>query len=431
MFISKTTTLMAVCAALLVAQYGSVEAASSPYNPSTSDGNSYFVPVSSYLPTNDDHGNVYLPGGSPKTPDNKTTAPKGGETAPSGGSNPDSKTPATKKDEEKPDAKKPSTTTPDNKKEEENTTPKGVKRTIWYSNPDSKTPATTPDSKKEDEKPSSTAPDSKKEEQDTKKPDSSTPSNTPNTPNTPADNQTTPNDSKNAGGSKDDTGKAPAPSTTSPGDNKPITEAPANNVPISDYESPDSYVGNNPKGICQGKRIHKLVKASDRITLTFNVPKAYPGDCKLYIMDENYSNSQWIATKPNCGVRTGTIPWTVDIPSNVTGKKVLRWVWDAKRPDGNICHVEMCHDIQIKHKKKSVKDDAYSPYKPDGKKNKDDKKKKKSPYGSEDDDGSSDSSSNDSSNDSKSSSKSKPYSQGSRNGGSDRHKNANAYPHRF
>ncbi|RKP24849.1 hypothetical protein SYNPS1DRAFT_29403, partial [Syncephalis pseudoplumigaleata] len=110
----------------------------------------------------------------------------------------------------------------------------------------------------------------------------------------------------------------------------------------------------------QGRRIHTLVKACNRVTLSFKITKAYPGDCKLYVLDKNYGQPQLIATKPSCGVRTGTIPWTVELPAQLSGSKVLRWVWEAKRTDGQTCNVEMCHDIEItksapKKTKKGVK----------------------------------------------------------------------------
>ncbi|KAI9596573.1 hypothetical protein BDF19DRAFT_437918 [Syncephalis fuscata] len=136
----------------------------------------------------------------------------------------------------------------------------------------------------------------------------------------------------------------------------------------SDSDNPDNYVGKAPKGACQGNRNRKLVRATTSITLSTTLKKSYNGDCKVYLMNEDYSGSQLIAQKKNCGASANS-SWKIDLPGQASGKKIIRWTWDVKRPDGNNCHVEQCHDVVISKPSSGTK------YGGGSRKNDDDKKK--------------------------------------------------------
>ncbi|KAI8057119.1 hypothetical protein BDF22DRAFT_773667 [Syncephalis plumigaleata] len=110
---------------------------------------------------------------------------------------------------------------------------------------------------------------------------------------------------------------------------------------IDDLKSP------NTKGICRDEPAGKVTNVGHSVTLGFTITAPHIGMCEVYILDENLGNARKIASKKDC-VATGKVgSWTVNIPSDISGRKVLRWKWDAAHLKTTIEHYEQCADINI------------------------------------------------------------------------------------
>jgi hypothetical protein len=110
---------------------------------------------------------------------------------------------------------------------------------------------------------------------------------------------------------------------------------------VDDLKAPDT------KGICRGEPPGKVTNVGHTVTLGFTITAPHIGMCEVYILDENLSNARKIASKDGCAAPGKVGPWTVTIPSDITGRKVLRWVWNAAQLVTSIEHYEQCADINI------------------------------------------------------------------------------------
>ncbi|KAI8057123.1 hypothetical protein BDF22DRAFT_740653 [Syncephalis plumigaleata] len=110
---------------------------------------------------------------------------------------------------------------------------------------------------------------------------------------------------------------------------------------IDDLKSP------NTKGICRGESAGKVTNVGHSVTLGFTITAPHIGMCEVYILDENLGNARKIASKDGCAAPGKVGPWTVNIPSDISGRKVLRWVWNAAHLVTTIEHYEQCADINI------------------------------------------------------------------------------------
>lgn len=54
-----------------------------------------------------------------------------------------------------------------------------------------------------------------------------------------------------------------------------------------------------------------------------------------------------LGKKKNCAEKKNAPPWTVRLPENASGKKVLRWVWVEEQKDSSIRFYENCADVII------------------------------------------------------------------------------------
>lgn len=109
----------------------------------------------------------------------------------------------------------------------------------------------------------------------------------------------------------------------------------------------DDLKAPNTKGICRGETPGKVTNVGHSITLSFTITAPHIGMCEVYILDENLGNARKIASKDGCAAPGKVGPWTVEIPSDITGRKVLRWVWNAAHLVTTIEHYEQCADINI------------------------------------------------------------------------------------
>ncbi|KAI8057114.1 hypothetical protein BDF22DRAFT_669624 [Syncephalis plumigaleata] len=99
--------------------------------------------------------------------------------------------------------------------------------------------------------------------------------------------------------------------------------------------------------ICRGESAGTVTDVGHSVTLQFDITAPHIGPCAVYILDENLSNPQKIAEKDDCAAPGKTGPWTINIPNNISGRKVLRWTWDAKHLVTTTEPYENCADINI------------------------------------------------------------------------------------
>lgn len=109
----------------------------------------------------------------------------------------------------------------------------------------------------------------------------------------------------------------------------------------------DSIRNPNSAGLCRGEPKGKVTNVSPGpLTLQFEISAPHIGPCEVYLLDANLGNSKKIASKMNCASPPG--PWTVDIPSDVSGHHVLRWTWDAQHiSKSDPEKYENCSDLNI------------------------------------------------------------------------------------
>ncbi|KAI9596974.1 hypothetical protein BDF19DRAFT_464418 [Syncephalis fuscata] len=86
--------------------------------------------------------------------------------------------------------------------------------------------------------------------------------------------------------------------------------------------------------LCRGEPAGVVTTVNHQLTLQIDASAPHVGPCSVYLLDENLGNPIKVADKENY------------IPSDITGRKVLRWTWEG-------CHVqpcekyEQCSDITI------------------------------------------------------------------------------------
>lgn len=113
------------------------------------------------------------------------------------------------------------------------------------------------------------------------------------------------------------------------------------------YTSRDSI--NSPlltPNLCRGESAGVVTTVGHALTLRIDASAPHKGPCSVYLLDENLGNPIHIADKQDCAAPGVDHTWAINIPSEITGRKVLRWIWEG-------CHVqpcekyEQCSDINI------------------------------------------------------------------------------------
>jgi predicted carbohydrate-binding protein with CBM5 and CBM33 domain len=111
--------------------------------------------------------------------------------------------------------------------------------------------------------------------------------------------------------------------------------------------SVDSLKAPNWSGrLCRGEPAGKITNIGSTVTLGFTITAPHVGMCTVYILDANLGNPQKIAEKLDCAAPGKVGPWTINIPSNITGRKVIRWYWEAAHVTPHEPY-ENCADIII------------------------------------------------------------------------------------
>jgi len=110
----------------------------------------------------------------------------------------------------------------------------------------------------------------------------------------------------------------------------------------------DALKSPNTAGLCRGEPQGKITQATPggQLTLGFTITAPHTGPCEVYILDENLQNPVKIADKYDCAAPGKAGPWTITLPTDLSGRKVLRWYWEGRhRTPGE--PYEQCIDLDF------------------------------------------------------------------------------------
>ena len=103
--------------------------------------------------------------------------------------------------------------------------------------------------------------------------------------------------------------------------------------------------------VCRGEGPGQIttVEPGASITLEFTITAPHIGPCEVYLLDLDLDLSKQvkIAEKYDCAAPGKVEPWTVTLPGNVQGRKVLRWYWEGRHISTPGEPYEQCIDLQI------------------------------------------------------------------------------------
>jgi len=106
----------------------------------------------------------------------------------------------------------------------------------------------------------------------------------------------------------------------------------------------------NTRGVCRGEtkpgKIQKVTPGGS-LTLGFTITAPHTGPCEVYLLDLNLKNSKKIASKYDCAAPGKVGPWTIKLPSGVSGRKVLRWYWEGRHISTPGEPYEQCIDLDF------------------------------------------------------------------------------------
>jgi len=113
---------------------------------------------------------------------------------------------------------------------------------------------------------------------------------------------------------------------------------------IDDLKSP------NTKGLCRGEPEGEITKVTPgqvlRLGLTITAP--HVGPCRVTLLDVDLSNEgKAFANKQNCAATGNPGYWDITLPSNVSGRKVLRWYWEGQHIGTPGEPYEQCIDVDF------------------------------------------------------------------------------------
>lgn len=103
---------------------------------------------------------------------------------------------------------------------------------------------------------------------------------------------------------------------------------------------------NRSGALCRGEPADKVTTVGSSVTLGFTITAPHVGMCTVYILDADLTNSRQIAQKLDCAAPGKVGPWTITIPSDITGRKVIRWYWQATHVTPSEPY-ENCADVMI------------------------------------------------------------------------------------
>jgi hypothetical protein len=95
---------------------------------------------------------------------------------------------------------------------------------------------------------------------------------------------------------------------------------------IDDLKSP------NRKGLCRGEPEGQITQVSpgQKLTLGLTITAPHTGPCRVTMLDRDLKNEVPVAEKYDCAAPGKAGPWTIQLPSGVSGRKVLRWYWEGR-----------------------------------------------------------------------------------------------------
>jgi len=100
--------------------------------------------------------------------------------------------------------------------------------------------------------------------------------------------------------------------------------------------------------VCRGEPEGQITQVTPggSLTLDFTITAPHIGPCTVYLLDPdlNEATQKEIASKNNCAAPGKVEPWTIDLPSGVSGRKVLRWYWEAQHVSPSEPY-EQCVDL--------------------------------------------------------------------------------------
>ncbi|OAQ57454.1 chitin binding domain-containing protein [Pochonia chlamydosporia 170] len=109
------------------------------------------------------------------------------------------------------------------------------------------------------------------------------------------------------------------------------------NTKVDDLKSP------NVRGqICRGEPAGKVTDVGRQVTLGLTITAPHVGPCEVYILKPDLSDANIakpVASKRECAAPGKVGPMTVNIPGNISGRRVLRWKWQA-------CQVTPCEQYE-------------------------------------------------------------------------------------
>jgi len=96
---------------------------------------------------------------------------------------------------------------------------------------------------------------------------------------------------------------------------------------IDDLKSP------NHKGICRGEPPGQVTSATPggQMTLGLTITAPHTGPCQVSILSyPDLKFEQNVASKYDCAAPGKVAPWTITLPTGLSGRKVLRWYWEGR-----------------------------------------------------------------------------------------------------
>jgi hypothetical protein len=128
-----------------------------------------------------------------------------------------------------------------------------------------------------------------------------------------------------------------------------LSSPPPRGIQKAGYQIDDLKSPNN-KGLCRGEPEGQITKVTPgqvlRLGLTITAP--HVGPCRVTLLDTNLSNeSKPFADKQNCAAPGGPGFWDIKLPSNVRGRKVLRWYWEGQHISTPGEPYEQCIDLDF------------------------------------------------------------------------------------
>jgi len=112
---------------------------------------------------------------------------------------------------------------------------------------------------------------------------------------------------------------------------------------IDDIKSP------NHKGLCRGEPEGQItpVTPGGQVTLGLTITAPHTGPCEVSILSyPDLKFEQKIASKYDCAAPGKAVPWTIQLPSGVSGHKVLRWYWEGRHVTPGEPY-EQCIDVNF------------------------------------------------------------------------------------